>query len=604
MASCLHQVSNDEGARSHIPSEAPVYEQKLYSLVSSIQIGLVIMTGCHPTQPFFVGETGDLSHYIDTATRIEYPDLQSEPLPEASETLEPYSVDNHDYTFLDLTLEECIAYALANTKLVRAIPGSQQQTGDITTAVLTTPSAQLNTAFDPAITASTANTQPQVVDQNGNRIIARGAARANQVGGVEDALSEFDAQFSSFVGYNTTDRPRNVAGGNVFNPQFFQGKDGTFQSALSKRTATGGVLTTRTQTIFSNNNIPSPGLGRQFPNDYTQIVEAQIQHPLLRGRGALVNRIPVVLARINEDISIGQYEERVRNLVREVEQSYWDLYLSYWNVETAKIARDSALQVWRVASAKYKAGQGQLYAEAQAKAQYHQFESALIAALSGSNIPGSDGGVYGRERRLRHLMGWAATDGRLIRPSDKPNVARTEFDWWTIHGEALTRNIDLRQQKWVIKQRELELISAKNQILPDVNISALYRWLGVGDTLNSRSGSAQRFPIGNQSATDSLLSGDFSEVAFRLEFTPNAFGSRRQLSLMRNSQLQLARECEVLHEKEIALMHRLSEDVNLMKSHYEQMEIKLNQWGAKRTRCSSMARQIRSRGYEPRHDPR
>lgn len=548
--------------------------------VSSIQIGLVALTGCHPTQPFFVGETGDLSHYIDTATRIEYPDLKSDPLPEASESYEPFSVDNHNYTFLDLSLEECIAYALANTKLVRAIPGSQQQTGDITTAVLTTPSAQLTSTFDPAITASTANTQAQVVDQNGNRVIARGAARANQVGGVEDALSEFDAQFSSFVGYNTTDRPRNVGGGNIFNPQFFQGQDGTFQSAISKRTATGGIVTARSQTIYSQNNIPSPGLGRQFPSDYTQIIEAQVQHPLLRGRGTLVNRIPVVLARINEDISIGQYEERVRNLVREVEQSYWDLYLSYWNVETAKIARDSALQVWRVASAKYKAGQGQLYAEAQAKAQFHQFESALRAALDGSNIPGSDAGVGGRERRLRHLMGWAPTDGRLIRPSDKPNVARTNFDWATIQGEALIRNIDVRQQKWLIKQRELELISAKNQVLPDINISALYRWLGVGNSLNSQSGAAQRFPTGPQSATDSLLNGDFQEVAFRAEFTPPAFGARRQLALVRNSQLQLARECEVLHEKEIALMFRLSEDFNLMKSHYEQMEIKLNQWSA------------------------
>ena len=410
--------------------------KNLIRSIASLQIGLALMTGCHPTQPFYAGGTGDLSHYIDTAQRIEYPDLQSEPLPEASDAMQPYSVDNHDYEFLDLTLEECIAYALVNTKLVRAIPGSNLQTGDIAATILSSPSAQLTTAYDPAITASTANTQAQVVDQNGNRIQARGASKANQVGGVEDALSEFDAQFSSFVGYNTTDRPRNVGGGNIFNPQFFRANDGTLQSAISKRTATGGVVTARSQSIYSFNNIPSPGVGRQSPSDYTQILEMQIQHPLMRGRGTLVNRVPVVLARINEDISLGQYEERVRNLVKEVEFSYWELYCSYWNVETAKIARDSGLQVWQVANAKYQAGQGQVYAEAQAKAQYHQFEAALKVALAGANVPGADPGVFGRERRLRHLMGWAATDGRLIRPSDRPNVARTDFDWYTIQGEA------------------------------------------------------------------------------------------------------------------------------------------------------------------------
>ena len=552
--------------------------KKLIRSIASLQIGLVLLTGCHPTQPFYVGETGDLSHYIDTASRIEYPDLHSEALPEASETMQPYSVDNHDYEFLDLTLEECIAYALVNTKLVRAVPGSNLQTGDIASAILSSPSSQLTTAYDPAITASTANTQAQVVDQNGNRVQARGAAKANQVGGVEDALSEFDAQFSSFVGYNTTDRPRNVGGGNIFNPQFFQAKDGTLQSAISKRMATGGVVTARSQSIYSLNNIPSPGIGRQSPSDYTQILEMQVLHPLLRGRGTLVNRIPVVLARVNEDISLGQYEERIRNLTKEVEFSYWELYASYWNVETAKIARDSSLQVWRVANAKYLAGQGQVYAEAQAKAQYHQFEAALKVSLAGANVPGADPGVFGRERRLRHLMGWAATDGRLIRPSDRPNVARTDFDWCTIQGEALSRNIDLRQQKWLIKTRELELVSAKNQVLPDVNISALYRWLGVGDSYNSKSGSANRFPIGSQSATDSLVGGDFQEAAFRLEVTPPALGSRRQLAIVRNSQLALARESGVLHEKEIALMHQLSDQITLLKSHFELMEIKLNQW--------------------------
>ena len=142
----------------------------------------------------------------------------------------------------------------------------------------------------------------------------------------------------------------------------------------------------------------------------------------------------------------------------------------------------------------------------------------------------------------------------------------------------MTRNIDLRQHKWLIKQRELELISAKNQILPDINVSALYRWLGVGNSFNSRSGSPTRFPIGDQSATDSLLGGDFQEAALRLEFTPSAFGARRQLALVRNSQLAMARETEVLHEKEIALMHQLSDQVNFLKSHYDLMEIKLNQW--------------------------
>ncbi len=548
--------------------------------IAGLQVSAVLLTGCHPTQPFYLNDRGDLAHFLDKATEIEYPDLNIESLPEATQSYEPLSVDNHDYEFMDITLEECIAYALANTKLVRAVPGSTQNTGNIATSILSSPSSQLNTTFDPAITSSTASTQPQVIDGNGNRTLPRGAARANQTGGVEDALSEFDAQYSSFVSYNQTDRARNVGPLNPFNPQQFQADDVTYQNAISKRLATGGVTTARTQTLYSFNNIPAPGTGRQFPEDYTQIVEVQLQHPLMRGRGAMVNRIPVVLARINEDISLNQYEERIRNLIKEVENSYWDLYFAYWNVETSKVARDSALDAWRVTKANLDLGQGKTYSEAQAQAQVHQFQAQTELALTGGNLPGADPGVFGRERELRYLMGWASSDGRLLRPSDKPTTARVEFDWYAALGEALTRNIDLRQQQWIIKQRELELVSAKNQVLPELNVSALYRWLGVGNSLSRRSGGNAAFPSGPASAFEELLGGNYQEASLRMEYIPPAFGARRQLSIVRNSQLQLAREIEVLREKEMALNFELAENLNLMKSHHEQTQIKLNQWAA------------------------
>ncbi len=294
----------------------------------------------------------------------------------------------------------------------------------------------------------------------------------------------------------------------------------------------------------------------------------------------MVNRIPVVLARINEDISLHQYEERIRNLVKEVEEAYWDLYFAYWNVETSKIAYNASLDVWRTVEPRFKLGEVAVNAEAQANQQVHQFEAQLKLAMYGGNLPGADGGVFGRERELRYLMGWSPTDGRLLRPIDDPTIARVEFDWWSVQGEALTRNVDLRQQKWVLKQRELELISAKNQILPDVNITALYRWLGVGNQLSRRSGGNVSFPNGPASAVEELLDGDYQEAAVRLELTPNAIGARRQLAGIRNTQLQLARETEILREKEMALVFRISEQINLMNSHYLQMETKLNQWAA------------------------
>ena len=47
-------------------------------------IAAILTSGCQPTQPFFLNEDGDLSHYIDHATDIEFPDEDSDPLPDAA----------------------------------------------------------------------------------------------------------------------------------------------------------------------------------------------------------------------------------------------------------------------------------------------------------------------------------------------------------------------------------------------------------------------------------------------------------------------------------------------------------------------------------------
>ena len=54
-------------------------------------------------------------------------------------------------------------------------------------------------------------------------------------------------------------------------------------------------------------------------------------------------------------------------------------------------------------------------------------------------------------------MGMAATDGRLIRPKDELTTAKVTFDWCDVLSEGLVRSPELRQQKWIVKQRELEL---------------------------------------------------------------------------------------------------------------------------------------------------
>ncbi len=571
--------------------------RSLYRITAYIQLVITIMmaVGCAPTQPFFLNESPDLQYYLNSATRIEYPDVDVESLAETTHALRPLALGNHDYQFWDLTLEECVTMALQNAKVFPTTSGNAEVRQNLAPQFTSASAEQLGSIYDVAIQQSTTQSIPLTVDGSGNRVLPRGVLRANQVGGVEDALAEFDAQASSFINYGTTDRPRNAGSGGfdaanpgsgITNP-FFQSRDVTQQAAISKRFATGGVATLRQQVIYSANNQPlgdANSVRRRVASDWTALVEAQVQHPLMRNRGTLVNRIPVVLASLNEDVAITDFEIQIRNLVRDVEVAYWNLYVAYRGVSTAIIGRNSAIATANFARLALKNGTGTKQEVAQAEEQYFNFRARLESQLAGSNVLGDERlGVYGTERLLRDLLGLAATDGRLIRPIQEPSLARIEFDWDESMCQMLYLSPELRKGRTVIKQRELEQMSAKNQLLPEVNLSLLYRWVGVGDTLGPPARRDVNFPEPGSSALGSLTGGNYQEGTIRLEVTPTAIGGRRERARIRGSQLRLVQSRAFLQEAERLLISQLSDAVAKTETHYHLVHTQAQRWQAAET---------------------
>jgi hypothetical protein len=184
--------------------------------------------------------------------------------------------------------------------------------------------------------------------------------------------------------------------------------------------------------------------------------------------------------------------------------------------------------------------------------------------------------LYAAENRLRYLMGLAPSDGRLIRPCDEPTTAKIDFDWCEINSEALSRQVNLRRQKWVIKGVEMELIASRNFLLPRLDGVARYRWLGLGDDLIDPNGrgvvpfeqiAANAERIRGTDAFSTLTDGNYQEYELGFQFSM-PIGLRRELAGVRNAQLRLARERAVLQDQELEVSHLLTEAIrNLHFSH-------------------------------------
>ena len=542
--------------------------KQLWVAVTSLTL---VASGCAPRQPFYFFEDGDLSHYVGSIQKLEYPDSDQPPLDEAAGAVDPLTLSNPSFDNIwELSLEEAIRTSLENGKVLRnlggrfaSFGGPRPQTGEPAVSLLTSPQ-QTPTIYDPAIT----ETEP--------------------FRGVEAALALFDAQLTSSLTWERQNRPQNVnpTGALIFQQKLL-GDQGNWTSGIQKRSATGATWGFANSTIYDNNNSPI----REIPATWTTNYDFSFNQPLLQGAGVTYNRIAgpdpfdnifgrplfrgVLLARINADISLADFEAGVRNLISDTEQSYWELYFAYRNLEARKAGRDSSLEAWRKVHALYveQSRGGEADKEAQAREQYFFFRSEVEQALTD---------VYRCESRLRYMMGISASDGRLIRPADEPTTARISFDWQQSLVEALSRSAELRKQKWVIKQRELELVAAKNLILPRLDMVGRWRFLGMGEQLINQNynpynadGGANPDPLVGTDAYSTLFSGQFQEWQAGAQFQM-PLGFRRELATVRHFQLQLARERARLQDEELEASHALVEAVRNVDTNFALAQTNFN----------------------------
>jgi outer membrane protein TolC len=513
--------------------------------LAGLMLTTVLLVGCNPQQPFYLHEDGDLSHWIGHATEIEYPDVDLCSLDEVTGAMAPATVKNfEDLEITDITLEEAVQIALQNSKVLRTLANPQAAPESI----MQSGSQGTQTTYEPALTESNARF------------------------GTEAALSAFDAQFATSVFWEKNDTPQNVTPVvTAFRPTVFQQDLGTFQAQLRKTAATGATWSLTHNVRYEWNNATA---SRKWPSEWAANLEAEFRQPLMQGSGVQFNRIAgpgaipgfnngIMIARINTDIALTNFEAKVRDMVNDVERAYWNLYFQYRRLDTAIAGRDSTLRAWQVIHAKRIADAegGTIQSEAQARTQYFTFQAVVEQTQSE---------LFTAENGLRYLMGLSPTDGRLFRPADEPTRAPAQFDWHEVLSEGLCRSPELREQKWEIKQRELELIAAKNYLLPQLDAVGRYRWLGLGDILIEGSNTVDTDgSITN--AYGSMTSGDYGEWQLGFELSV-PLGFRKEMAGVRYAQLSLARDRAILQDEELELSHQLSVAIRELDLHYKLTE--------------------------------
>lgn len=522
-------------------------------LVGGLLVGLTTCSGClNWHKPTAISRTGycNAPEHCPSDTsqlRLSEPCLCQDCEGPTTVAISPLDLDEEQIGksgTQPMSLEQCVQAALSTSKVMR----------DLGVTVIRSPQTTTST-LDPALMY----TDPRA--------------------GEEAALSNFDANFFASNMFESNNR--------MFNNQFF-GVNGrlvqslnTAQVGLSKRTAAGTIFTVRNVTVGDNNNQAGNQFGRQ---SWDSFFEIEARQPLMQGFGTEFNRVAgpgslpgqlngVLIARTRTDINLVDFERSVRDLVAEVENAYWDLYFAYRDLEAKVEMRNIAEKTLSEREGKVVAGDAARGDVAQAREQLIRFQSDIIDALNGRPIDGTrtnngssggtfrgTGGVRIAERKLRLMTGLPINDGTLIWPTDAPSMTPIVFDWNSALADALARREELRKQRWVIKQSELELIANRNFLKPQLDLITRYRARGFGDDLLGGAGGSNFFD------------DDLQELHAGLEYTLPV-GFRRAHSAVRNSELALVRSNEILREQERAVQLGLSNAVAESKRSYESMDL-------------------------------
>ena len=497
---------------------------RIDAIVQILLTGLMLWTGvflggCRSSEKL----SEPVSSLSPVVQEIEYPDVErgAASLFDVEAIQEPPSARRpQDSEKWPLTLDEAIRIALKNSQVVRDSGGR----------VVSAPQGAV-TVFDPAI------------------------QEADPRSGVEAALSAFDAQFSSNVIGEQTDRSFN----NVF---FGGGQAGVttttadVQTGISKQTATGTQFSVSNATNYNRSSIP-PSDFQRFSSVFDTLVIGELRHPLLQGAGAEFNRIAgpnatpgnyngVLMARINSDVSLADFEIQVRNLLRDVETTFWELHFAYRDLDAKREGQTLSLEAWQLESQRVDAGIRTPDQEAFARQQYYANQASVENALSG--LLNGTGGVYAVERRLRSLLGLPTSDGRIIVPASDPISIDTVFDWQDSLQTALNKRVELRRQQWQVKRSDLELVAARNFQKMRVDLVGQYRYRGFGDDL---------FGDHEASAFDSLSTGNLQEWRVGMEIS-GPIGNRLGNAALRHAELRQMRERVILEEMERQISHELN----------------------------------------------
>lgn len=324
----------------------------------------------------------------------------------------------------------------------------------------------------------------------------------------------------------------------------------SYSGGIRKLLATGMTVSTsvgqqRSKIQLQRGDLPitqlNPTWNSTFDVNFTQ--------PLLRNFGIEVNRANINIARANWDIAYEQFIATVRDTLLNVETAYWQLVL---NRRTGAVLAETVAQNY-VTYVNMWERQGHDATEVElqnSKSSWRQREVQFQEAVKN---------IRDAEDTLKNLINdpnlKLSQEQELI-TADVPLAAALAVDQLAAVRTALDTRSEIRQSRRRIDQSRISAMLAKNQTLPQLDVTFQYEVQGLGG--------------GEKTSFDNLTTNRFISYTVSAVFS-YPLGNRAREAAYRRARLQEGQAVETLYQVTDGIVQEVNGAVRLLQVRYAQI---------------------------------
>ncbi len=356
-----------------------------------------------------------------------------------------------------------------------------------------------------------------------------------------EAEAAFDAEFFLDSAWSKLDQPSATA--------FIAGTSDTrsYSGGFRKLLPTGMQVSTGLGQDRQKNNLPEDfqSLNPAYSSNFT----VQFTQPLLRGFGLEYNRAEINIRRAEWDIAHERFIQEVRSTLFDVETAYWRLmqarreavvlaetvaqnYVTYLNIKD-RLEHDATIVELSNAETRWRTREV-------------EFQEAI------RNVKDAEDQL---KNQLNDPFLLLSNDVEIV-TTETPFTAALAVDLLACVRTALDERNEIRQARLTIDQARISTAAAKNQTMPQLDLSFQYEVEGLGKSADS--------------SFDNLTTNRFISYTVSATFS-YPIGNRARRAALHRARLQESQTVVALHRVTDNVVREVNAAVRAEKVRYEQI---------------------------------